>query len=346
MRAVRGRLSRLAAGVGVAVLAGLATGASVQAAVLLPPPGKAYSGLTGSNSVDLFASQVGKAPAVFGFFVVWGDSSEFAYRSANAANARLMLHISTAQNYGQPQRITPLGIARGNGDGYLVSLNRRIAEHGKPTYVRLMAEMNQTNNGYSAFDRNGRPRGASHATSAFRQAWRRATLILRGGPIAVINAKLTQLRLPRVRGVRSSDTLPRPQLAMAWVPQTRGSPDIPANMPRNYWPGPQYVDWIGTDFYSKFPRFDWLTQFYDAFRGKPFMFGEWALWGGDSAAFVRQLFSWMRQRPSVRMALYNQGASPTGPFRLNRFPAARSALRSELRSSRWLGAPRARQPPG
>ena len=34
--------------------------------------------------------------------------------------------------------------------------------------------MNQTNNGYSAFDRNGRSRGPSHSTTAFRAAWRRA----------------------------------------------------------------------------------------------------------------------------------------------------------------------------
>ena len=46
-----------------------------------------------------------------------------------------------------------------DGDRYLVNLNRRIADYGQPTYIRLMAEMNQANNGYSAFDRSGRSRG-------------------------------------------------------------------------------------------------------------------------------------------------------------------------------------------
>jgi len=43
-----------------------------------------------------------------------------------------------------------------------------------------MAEMNQANNTYAAFDRDGSARGPSHSTRAFKQAWRRTTLILRG----------------------------------------------------------------------------------------------------------------------------------------------------------------------
>jgi hypothetical protein len=148
-----------------------------------------------------------------------------------------MLHISTAQGYGEPERITPLGIARGHGDGYLIGLTRRMAESDSPTYVRLMSEMNQTNNAYSAFDRDGGSRGASHSTAAFRRAWRRAALILRGGPIMAINTKLRRLHLPQVRGMSDGQSLPRPQVALVWVPQTRGSPDIPANLPEHYWPG-------------------------------------------------------------------------------------------------------------
>jgi hypothetical protein len=32
---------------------------------------------------------------------------------------------------------------------------------------------------------------------------------------------------------------------------TAGSPDIPGNRPSAYWPGASYVDWTGTDFYSR-----------------------------------------------------------------------------------------------
>jgi hypothetical protein len=306
---------------------------SAHAAPYLPPAGKVYSGISGGTSLESFAHESGDHPAVFGFFTKFGGANEFIFRGAEQAGSRLMLHISTQDGYGTREVVTPLGIARGEGDGYLVSLNRRIAEHGRPSYVRLLAEMNQANNGYSAFDANGRPRGRSHSTRAFKQAWRRSTLILRGGPVAELDAKLRALGLPPVRTAAAE--LPRPQVAIQWVPQTRGTPDIRANMPRAYWPGGEYVDWVGTDFYSRFPNFHWLDDFYRDFPGKPFVFGEWALWGADSPAFVTRLFAWIHRRPRVRMVVYNQGARTSGPFRLRRYPRSKAALRRALDHRRF-----------
>ena len=300
---------------------------------LLPPRGKVFSGMSGGTSIDLFQRQTGNHPAVFGFFTKFFGANEFIFRGAEQASSRLMLHISTQDGYGTREIVTPRGIAQGDGDRYLVNLNRRIAEHGQPTYIRLMAEMNQTNNGYSAFDRSGRSRGPAHSTTAFKQAWRRSTLILRGGPVEGIDARLRALGLPPVE--TNAGELPQPAIAMLWVPQTRGTPDIPANMPRAYWPGGEYVDWVGTDFYSRFPNFDWLEDFYRDFPGKPFVFGEWALWGADDPGFVDRLFGWIGSRPRVRMVLYNQGKLTDGPFRLNRYPRSRAALRKALSHRRF-----------
>jgi beta-mannanase len=226
--------------------------------------------------------------------------------------------------------ITPGQIARGQGDGYLVRMNRKLVNWGEPTYIRPLAEMNQANNAYAGFNKNGTSRGASHSPKAFKAAWRRMTLILRGGPVADIDAKLAALHLPPVRGVRRDGVLGTPQVALMWVPQTRGTPDIPANMPRAYWPGPGYVDWVGTDFYSRFPRFDWLTQFYNSFKGKPFVFGEWGMWGSDNPGFVRQLFAWVRARPRVKLMMYNQGKLHRGPFRLDNYPQAKAEIKRQL----------------
>jgi hypothetical protein len=330
-------MARLASAIACAALLALAPPAAAAPGTFAPPPGKVYTGLSGSNSVDLFQRQTGSHPAVFGFFTKFGGSWEYIFRSADQAGSRVMLHISTQDGYGTREVVTPLGIARGQGDNYLVRLNRRIAEHGQPVYVRFLAEMNQANNGYAAFDKSGRSRGPSHSTRAFKQAWRRATLILRGGPVAQIDAKLAALGLPALDV--AAEELPRPDVAMLWVPQTRGTPDIPANMPRAYWPGGRYVDWVGTDFYARFPHFDWLEDFYREFRGKPFVFAEWALWGSDDPGFVRRLFDWIGSHPRVRMILYNQGQLSNGPFRLNQYPRSRTALRDELRHSRFLTVP-------
>jgi hypothetical protein len=315
--------------------AGTGAGAgAAHAAPFLPPGGKVWAGVTGDRSANVFAGQVGNRPPVFGFFTFWDQDWRFIFRSV-ADDQRLMLHISTSDGYGAREVITPLGIARGAGDSYLVRLNRRLAALDRPTYVRFLSEMNQANNGYSAYTRGGARKGPSHSTTAFKDAWRRAALILRGGPVAGIDAGLRRLGLPAVRGVAAQDELPRPQVAMAWVPQTRGSPDVPGNMPRAYWPGARYVDWVGTDFYSRFPRFEWLSQFYNSFRRKPFLFGEWALWGADNPAFVRQLFGWVRSHGRVRMLMYNQGNRANGPFRLFRYPRGRAELRRQLGTARF-----------
>jgi hypothetical protein len=324
----------------IAILAALMTLAlapAAAAAPLLPPKKKVYSGVTGSESVGPFAEQVGKHPSVFGFFTRWNGPVEYIYDAVDAAGSRPMLHISTQDGYGTAEAVTPREIANGAGDGYLVKTNRRIAEYGQPTYVRLLAEMNQANNGYCAYNHNGTARGPSHSTQAFKQAWRRATLILRGGPVADINAELAGLGLPPVD--TDAAELPRPPLAMLWVPQTEGTPNIHSNRARAYWPGRRYVDWVGTDFYSRFPNFADLETFYDDFPAKPFVFGEWALWGADDPAFVRRFFAWVNSHKRVRMLLYNQGNTSGGPFRLSRYPASRAAIRNALKKRRFLGRP-------
>ena len=320
-----------------AALLALALAAPARADVFGPPSGKVLTGVSGSQSTSLFTSQVGKHPAVFGFFTYWYSGNQYAFDAARAAHSRLMLHISTNHGYGEPERITPRGIAQGVGDSYLLSLNRKIAAFGEPVYIRLMAEMNQTNNAYCAFNRDGSPRDAAHSTKQFKAAWKRATLILRGGPVAQIDATLAKLHLPPVRGRDGGDELPEPQVSMLWVPQTEGSPPIPRNSARAYWPGSRYVDWVGTDFYSRFPNFGKLETFYRDFS-KPFVFGEWALWGADNPGFVQQLFRFVNSHRRVRMMLYNQGNNPDGPFRLKRYPRGRAAIRHALHSSRFLAS--------
>jgi hypothetical protein len=310
---------------------------SAAAAPLLPPKKKVYTGVTGSKSIANFKRQVGKHPPVFGFFHKWNGPTGYIYDSVRRSGSRLMLHISTQDGYGTPEAVTPRDIAQGKGDRYLIRTNREIADYGRPTYVRFLAEMNQTNNGYCAYNRNGSSRGPSHSTKAFKAAWRRATLILRGGPVAEIDGALAELHLPPL--ATDLAELPRPQVAMAWVPQTEGTPNMHANRARAYWPGGEYVDWVGTDFYSKFPNFTDLETFYADFPRKPFVFGEWALWGSDDPGFVRRFFAFVNGHKRVRMLLYNQGNLTGGPFRLTRYPDSAAAIRAAFKKKRFLGQP-------
>lgn len=331
----RSNAARISSAIAVAVLCclmGLA--ATAGANPLLPAGGGVLTGLTGGSS-QAFERQVGKHPAVDGVFVTWGRRFESAFGQASFNHARLMLHISTAQGYGATEQITPRAIAQGTGDGYLLRLSAQIAQSATPVYIRLFSEMDNANNAYCAVNRDGSSRGAAHSPDSFRQAWRRVVLVFRGGPLATIDARLRALGLPPVRGTNAV-ALPRLPVAFLWVPQTAGSPDTFANGPRPYYPGNAYVDWVGTDFYSRFPNFTGLQRFYSEHPGKPFAFGEWALWGGDDATWVSRLFSFIRTHGRVRMALYNQGERSGGPFRLSSYPSARSKIRRLIAPPRFL----------
>jgi hypothetical protein len=161
-------------------------------------------------------------------------------------------------------------------------------------------------NPYSAYNENGTFRGADHSTQAFRQAWRRISLILRGGAVRVIDAKLRALRmpaLPATAALAPGSTLPSAPVAMLWVPQVWGAPDTPQNAPQAYYPGDRYVDWVGTDFYSEWPNWTGLDRYFARFPDKPFVFGEWAITGRDDPKFVGQLFGWVRLHPRVRILM-------------------------------------------
>ena len=126
------------------------------------------------------------------------------------------------------------------------------------------------------------------------------------------------------------------------MPQTEGTPNIPANLPPRTAPADEYVDWVGTDFYSRFPAFAKLERFYAQYPRKPFVFGEWAMWGADDPGFVTQFFGWVNAHKRVQMLVYNQGANPNGPFRLNairRHGQSSSRLAQSAFLATWRSAP-------
>jgi hypothetical protein len=332
----------------VAFAPALAAGAGVQqtsAALRLsaPPPGDVFTGVSGDNATQ-YASEAGKHPAVFGSFITWGRGFDWAFAAADGTRARAMLHISTTVGDGGTPAITPRAIADGLGDGYILYLARMIAAHGAPVYIRLLPEMNNAHNAYSADRLNGSSRGPAYSQHEFKQAWRRVVTILRGGPVGAIDAKLQALNLPPVQGLSPAATIPISPIAFIWCPETVGTPSVASESAASYWPGSAYVDWVGTDFYSAFPNFAGLNAFYRSFPRKPFVFAEWAIWRNGSAAFVHELFSWINAHKRVKMLLYNQGYGRSSPLLLSNYPTTWDAIRNQLSDSRFLAYTREWQP--
>ena len=310
------------------------------AAPYAPPKGQVWAGITDTRiAADFhdFATLIGKphVPVVQAFHV-WGTDPSEALARWQGYRVRGVLSISTAPGYGLPGRISPREIAGGYGDDYLLTLNRDIAQSGQITYLRPLGEMNNGHNAYSALTASGASRGADYSQAAYKQAWRRIVTIVRGGGAATqVNAQLAALGMPPIRKVGGRPvpaTLASPPVAFIWCPLVYGSPRVGAQSPIKYWPGPGFVDWVGTDTYSKYPAFPYLSRFYKRFRGKPFAIGEWGVWDVDSPSFVRTLFRWQRSHPRLRMMIYHMSfGGRSNPLSLFRWPRSAAVARNQMR---------------
>jgi hypothetical protein len=279
---------------------------SAGAVPLLPPAGKVFTGVAMGYDLSDFVHRTGHKPAVWEQFISWNHSYSWAIRLAEQQGTRLMLALSTAPGQDQAGTISPGAIAAGRGDRWLLALKRDLVDFDGPVYLRFLGEMNNCHNAYAPLSCSGASRGRAYSARAYIRAYRHVAKLLRAGGA---------------------------QIAMVWSPMTGGSPMVSSLDPSRFWPGRSYVDWVATSFYSKFPRFDWLSAYYARFAGRyrlPFMFAEWAMWENGDPGFVRSVLSWTRSHRRTRMLVYNQGKRTNGPFRLGQFPSAAGALRHGL----------------
>jgi hypothetical protein len=197
--------------------------------------------------------------------------------------------------------------------------------------------MNNWRNAYCAFNKYGRSKGYQYYPHAFRNAWKRIAIVTRGGPISEINQKLQNKGMPPLQKDFGTEGLPYTRTAMVWTPMTAGSPNTSANGPGTYWGGSKYIDWVGTDLYSKFPNFSGLNSFYNRYNDHPFALTEWGSWGADDSAFINRVFSWAKYHTRARMLVYYQGWDST--FSINNKPRTRNALQIGLHGKRFVPYP-------
>jgi hypothetical protein len=325
------------------LLGAAATPADGAKRLFRPPSNKIYFGVTDTGEAAGFRDfrrAVGKHPPIIETYHPWGNSLHDAIPRWRSVKARPILHISTAEGDGT-EVITPRAIARGMGDGYLLRLNRSLARQHIRAYIRPLGEPNRCLNPYAAVDCSGYLRGGPYAHKWYRQAFRRMYVVFHGGARRwKINRRLERLHLPRLRrrGGKVPRWLPRAPVALIWSPLPGGSPETRANRPGRYYPGDRYVDWVGTDFYSRYPYWGDLRRFYRRYaarRDKPFALTEFGVWGSDSPRFVRRLFGFMKRRPKAKMLVYYQDFGSSNEFRIQNFPFSRNVIRQRLDSRRF-----------
>jgi hypothetical protein len=279
----------------IAVLGVLALPASADAVLL---------GVVGDKS--RFRSQTGQVSDIRMKFTTWNTHLGYPagmdrFFTENKPIPMVTLH--TKNTYGK-EAITPRRIAKGYGDRYLVQISKAAHRFGHDSYIRPLAEMNAHWNFYCAYNRSGSYRGASHSTANFRRAFRRIYLIMHGGTHADINARLASLGLPRLRV--SGDIPENPFVKVLWNPQGFGSPNLAKNSANSYYPGNAYVDVVGNDLYDIRYKAEWNANLalLRSHPSKPYVIGEWGLWGIDDPAFVRHMARFVSNHPRVKAIVY------------------------------------------
>ena len=275
-----------------------------------PTVSSLYLGIAGDAS--RFKGQTGQDSAIHHVFISWDQGRTFGKKiPALLASLRPipMVHIGTGGPRGLTEAITPLDVARGRGDAFLIVLNEGIAVHEGLVYIRLMAEMNHFKRFHAAYRQDGTQKGPSYSPEAYRKAFARMYLILHGGPRAAISAGLRRLRLPGLVGGDSDLAVnPPSKLRVIWNPLGGGQPAIPGNAAKRFYPGDGYLDVVGNDLYGEQGQFarpqnEALYAFARA-HGKPYAFPEWGLIDDDYADFVRYVCAFIRSHAGVELAAY------------------------------------------
>ena len=186
----------------------LAAASTASGDAYAPRDGRAFHGVSDTGQIAdfrTFTDQAGAHPAVLQDFFHWRVplTTGALYRWGET-DTRGVLSLSTQTGEGV-EMITPRQIAMGKDDRYMTHMAADIAETGQTVYIRLMAEMNGHWNAYSAYNADGSARRDGHSTRWYRLAWRRFTLILRGGSRDRINRRLLRMGLPRILRAKSQD---------------------------------------------------------------------------------------------------------------------------------------------
>jgi hypothetical protein len=330
------RQTLAAAALGAVLLALIAAGGA--GASSLQPQGRhIYFGISDTGDpADFghFSADLAKHPALIESFRTWGSDFPDSIQRWQEARARPVLHISTADTIDGHELITPRGIARGEGDEYLLRLNKLFWAKRMRAYIRPLGEPNRCINVWASYDCAGSPRGAAHSPLWYRRAFRRMYVLLHGGGSRrAIDQRLAEAGLPPLRAdVRG---LPRAPVAVLWSTLPAGSPTVPQNRPRHFYPGDDYVDWVGTDFYSDNQDWKALTGLYRRFDTKPFAIPEFGVSAGDDPRYVQHLLTWVKRHERCKMLIYYQDFGSSSPYRIQNYPASLSVLDKRIHTHRF-----------
>ncbi|MFC7532272.1 glycoside hydrolase family 26 protein [Actinoplanes sp. GCM10030250] len=200
------------------------------------------------------------------------------------------------------------GINDGSSDGNIRSVARKLKAMKRPILLRWGWEMNG--------------------------GWFEWSGPQNGGPANYVKA---YRRIHRIFTDQGADNV-----AWVWSPNWNSAPNTAANRIQKYYPGDDYVDWVGVSGYNFFGEspstlFNPVTRIYG--DRKPVILTETAAVKKKSA-WIKQLSTWVAKTPAVGAVVWfdtDTQHDSANNFRFDTDSSALSAYRAMARTPRFQG---------
>lgn len=236
--------------------------------------------VNGLDNLSNFQKMIGKNLAVVLWYVHWLES--FPKDEAAKVYVNGSIPLITWEPWVTHAKGTLEAISSGEYQGYVKKFLQEAKQWGKPFFLRFAHEMNGNWYPWDGFHNGGNTASAEK----YKQAW--VYLYNLKKELAVDNALLV------------------------WSPNNTDQPNETWNNISAYYPGDEYVDWIGMDGYSwgygAWEPFDsvfgTIYQKLVSLTQKPLMIGEFgaAEQGGDKAAWIKQSLAQIKQKyPRIKI---------------------------------------------
>lgn len=269
--------------------------------------------VNGLENLPAFQAAIDKKLAVVHWYVAWPTPFPKTEADQVAANGSLPLITWEPWLNGEPATLE--AIAAGSYESYVRSFFQSAKEWGGPLFLRFGHEMNG-----NWYPWDGAHNGGAAGPEKFKAAWR------------YIYRLKKELGAENVTLVFCLNNLSQP--VASW------------NSIGAYYPGDEYVDWLGFDGYnwggSEWCSFDAVfSSAYaelTALSGKPLMIGEFACaeTGGDKAAWTSDAFAKIKSAyPRVKLANWFN-INKERDWRVESSPNAAAAVKNSLQDAYFL----------
>lgn len=269
--------------------------------------------VNGLNNLPSFQASIGKSLAVVLWYVSWPDA--FPAAEADAVYANGSVPLITWEPWITHPSGTLEAIASGSYESYVRDFFLAAKSWGKPLFLRFAHEMNG-----NWYPWDGEHNGKASGPAKYKSAWQ-----------YIYNVK-------RLVGADN--------VFLIWCPNNASLPADQWNDLSAYYPGDQYVDWVGLDGYNwgygGWQSFDAIFggayQALTALTAKPLIIGEFASAepGGDKAAWIGDAFQKIGST-YTRVKLFCWfNINKERDWRVASSPSAEAAFRNSLQNSSFL----------